>query len=78
MHALEDVLSVEREPWIKQQIKFGPTNKVTESFHNDSLVINVQLYRYDVRRVLVDIGNSVNLLTLEVLNKLGLDKKKSC
>lgn len=30
--------------------------------------------RYNVRRVLEDTGTSVNLLTLEVFNKLGLDK----
>lgn len=47
---------------------------VTESSHNDPLVVRVRLNRHEVKQVLVDTGSSVNLLTLEVYNKLGLDK----
>lgn len=54
--------------------KFELTNRVIETQHNDPLVISVRLNRYNVRRVLEDTGTSVNLLTLEVFNKLGLDK----
>lgn len=44
---------------------------MAESSHNDPPVVSVM---YEVKWVLVDIDNSVNLLTLEVYNKLGLDK----
>lgn len=54
--------------------KFELTNRVIETQHNDPLVISVRLNRYNVRQVLEDTGTSVNLLTLEVFNKLGLDK----
>lgn len=53
---------------------FGPSDMVTESSHNDPLVVRVRLNRHEVKQVLVDTGSSVNLLTLEVYNKLGLDK----
>ncbi|XP_021621524.1 uncharacterized protein LOC110621560 [Manihot esculenta] len=45
---IQDVLSIEQEIWTKQEIKFGPIDKVTELFHNDSLVISVRLNMYDV------------------------------
>lgn len=47
---------------------------MTETLHNDPLVISVRLNRYDVRQLLMDKSTSVNLLTLKIFNKLGLDK----
>lgn len=72
--APEDVLSVEQEPWTRQEVKFRPSDKVTETLQNGLLVISVRLNKYEVRQVFVDIGISINLLTLEVYNKLSLDK----
>lgn len=46
---------------------------MTESLHDDPLVINVRLNKYEVKQVLVDTGSSINLLTLDVYNNLGLD-----
>lgn len=42
--------------------------------HNDLLIVSIRLDRYDVKRVLMGTGSSVNLLTLKVYNKLGLNK----
>lgn len=70
----KDVWSVKQEPWTKQEIKFGLADRVTESLHNDPLIIRLRLNRFDVKRVLVDITSSLNLLTSEIFNKLGLDK----
>ncbi|KAG8633852.1 hypothetical protein MANES_18G141017v8 [Manihot esculenta] len=47
---------------------------LSEFFQNELLVVTIHLNRYEVRRVLVDTGSSVNLLPLDVFNKLGLDK----
>lgn len=47
---------------------------MTKSLHNDPQVISVRFNLYDVKRVLVDTDSSINILTLEVFNKLGLDK----
>lgn len=49
---------------------------MTEALHNDLLVVSVRLNGYDVRRFLMDIGSSVNLLILDVYSKLSLDKTK--
>ncbi|KAG8635625.1 hypothetical protein MANES_16G049870v8 [Manihot esculenta] len=70
----EDVLAVEQEPWVKQEVRFSSTDKTIEFFQKDSLVIKILLNSYEVRQVLVDIGSSVNLLILNVFNKLGLNK----
>lgn len=60
-HTSKDVLSLEQEPWIRQEVKFKMCDKVTETLHNDSLVISFILNRYDVRWVLVDTYSSINL-----------------
>ncbi|KAG8650351.1 hypothetical protein MANES_07G030402v8 [Manihot esculenta] len=56
------------------RVRFGPVDKAIRFFPNDLLVVKILLNRYEVRRVLVDTGSSVNLLILNVFNKLGLDK----
>lgn len=53
---------------------FGSSNRVAKSSYNGLLVISVRLNKYEVKRVLIDIGSSINLLTLYVHNKLGLNK----
>lgn len=45
----EDVLSIEKDPWVKQEVTFGSNNKVIGLPHNDSLVMNVRLNRYKVK-----------------------------
>ncbi|KAG8641014.1 hypothetical protein MANES_13G092290v8 [Manihot esculenta] len=62
------------EPWTKQEVRFRPVDKAIRFFHNDPLVVNIHLNKYEVRRVLVDIGSSIDLLTLNIFNKLDLDK----
>ncbi|KAG8662283.1 hypothetical protein MANES_01G082850v8 [Manihot esculenta] len=56
------------------EVRFDFVDKVVGFFQNDPLVIKILLNRYEVRQVLMDIGNSVNLLILNVFNKLDLDK----
>lgn len=60
----------------KKEVTLGQDDKMVESSHNNPLIISVTLNRYEVKRVLVDIRNSVNLLTFDVYNKLGLDKRR--
>ncbi|KAJ9162848.1 hypothetical protein P3X46_022590 [Hevea brasiliensis] len=38
------------------------------------MLINILLNRYMVQRVLINIGSSINLITLEVYKKLGFKK----
>ncbi|KAG8641015.1 hypothetical protein MANES_13G092480v8 [Manihot esculenta] len=70
----EDVLSVGQEPWTKQEVRFRPVNKAIRFFQNDPLVVNIHLNKYEVRQVLVDTGSFVDLLALNIFNKLGLNK----
>ncbi|KAG8633887.1 hypothetical protein MANES_18G145610v8 [Manihot esculenta] len=54
--------------------EFGPADKTIGFFQNNIIIVNIHLNRYEMRRVLVDTGSSINLLTSNVFNKLGLDK----
>lgn len=49
-------------------------NKVS-SPHSDLLVILAKMNRFVVKQNLIDTGSFENLITLEVFNKLALDKK---
>ncbi|KAG8643880.1 hypothetical protein MANES_11G076151v8 [Manihot esculenta] len=70
----EEKRSEHEELWAKQEVRFGPVDKAIGFFQNDPLVTSVRLNMYEVRRVLVDTCSSVNLLTLDVFNKVGLDR----
>lgn len=70
----EDVLFIHQELWGKQEVRFDPANKVVGFFQNDPSVIKVLLNWYEVRQVLVDTISYVNILILNVFNKLDLDK----
>lgn len=40
--AAEDILSVEQEPWVEQEVKFGPTDKAICLFQNNPIVISIR------------------------------------
>ena len=42
--------------------------------HHDSLVITLAIGECQIRRVLVDTGSSVNVLTLKPLQRMGVDE----
>lgn len=73
-HGIESsvhVLLVKNEAWSKTILTFGPEDKKITIPHNDPLV-SVKLNRYKVRKVLIDTGSSVNLITWDVSNKLWI------
>lgn len=53
---------------------FGLSDRVTEISNNDLLVVSTRLNKYEVKWVFINIGCLINLLTLDIYNKLGLDK----
>ena len=44
--------------------------------HNDALVVELVMEDFDVERILIDTGSSVNLLFLKTLLKMGISEKK--
>ncbi len=67
------VLSVEREALYLDTIIFSTEDyEKVKRPHSDPLVINILLNRYTMRRTLIDNGSSVNLINLEVYEKLIL------
>lgn len=55
-------------------ISFGPRDLQGISLpHNDALVIQAKVAGYDVRRVFVDSGSSVNVIFQEALDQMNLE-----
>lgn len=52
------------------------TDKVSTP-HFDPLVTSARTNKFIMKRILIDTGSSINLITLEVFEKLRLDKKKN-
>ncbi|XP_073152043.1 uncharacterized protein [Henckelia pumila] len=58
-------------------LSFGPEDlKGDSSNHNDALVIRVMVANYDVARIFVDSGSSVNVLFQEAINQIDLGQYK--
>lgn len=55
----------------KGEVRWGPANK---TIGYDLLAVEIVLNLYEIRRVLIDTGSFVNLFTLNIFNKLDLDK----
>lgn len=54
-------------------ISFGPRDLQDVSLpHNDALVIQAKIANYDVRRVYIDSGSSVNVIFQEALDQMDL------
>ncbi|XP_073153377.1 uncharacterized protein [Henckelia pumila] len=54
-------------------LSFGPEDlKGVSSNHNDALVIRAMVANYDVARIFVDSGSSVNVLFQEAINQMDL------
>ncbi|XP_073057183.1 uncharacterized protein [Primulina eburnea] len=55
-------------------ISFGPRDLQGVSLpHNDALVIQAKVANYDIRRVFVDSGSSVNIIFQEALDQMNLE-----
>ncbi|XP_073152355.1 uncharacterized protein [Henckelia pumila] len=58
-------------------LSFGPKDlKGVSSNHNDALVIRAMVANYDVARIFVDSGSSVNVLFQEAINQMDLGQYK--
>ncbi|XP_073138696.1 uncharacterized protein [Henckelia pumila] len=58
-------------------LSFGPEDlKGVSSNHNDALVIRAMVANYDVARIFVDSGSSVNVLFQEAINQMDLGQYK--
>ncbi|XP_073017729.1 uncharacterized protein [Primulina eburnea] len=56
-------------------ISFGPRDLQGVSLpHNDALVIQAKVANYDIRRVFVDSGSSVNIIFQEALDQMNLEE----
>ncbi|KAI3451162.1 hypothetical protein Pfo_007827 [Paulownia fortunei] len=55
-------------------IQFGPHDmKELQALHNDALVITATVTNFDVARVMINTGSSVNVLLYEAYKKMNLD-----
>lgn len=52
------------------------TDKVSTP-HFDPLVTSARTNKFIMKQILIDTGSSINLITLEIFDKLRLDKKKN-
>ncbi|XP_064963280.1 uncharacterized protein LOC135611572 [Musa acuminata AAA Group] len=59
---------------LEPEITFG-VKEVERSHHDDALVISIQVANTRVKRVMVDIGSSVDILYLDAFKKLSLTKE---
>ncbi|XP_073152688.1 uncharacterized protein [Henckelia pumila] len=58
-------------------LSFGPEDlKGISNNHNDALVIRVMVANYDVARIFVDSGSSINVLFQEAINQMDLGQYK--
>ncbi|XP_073153296.1 uncharacterized protein [Henckelia pumila] len=59
-------------------LSFGPDDLkvLSDTTHNDALVIRALVANYDVARIFVDSGSSVNLLFQETINQMDLGEYK--
>ncbi|XP_073131620.1 uncharacterized protein [Henckelia pumila] len=58
-------------------LSFGPEDlKGVSTNHNDALVIRAMVANYDVARIFVDSGSSVNVLFQEAINQMDLGQYK--
>ncbi|XP_013617876.1 PREDICTED: uncharacterized protein LOC106324459 [Brassica oleracea var. oleracea] len=56
------------------QITFSPDDAISVHLpHNDPLLIEVGIAKYDVAKVLMDTGSSVDLIFRDTLDKMGVD-----
>lgn len=58
-------------------ISFGPENlQGIATPHSDALLVTTTIANYDVARIFIDIGSSVNVLFKEVLDQMMLTNVK--
>ncbi|XP_050211638.1 uncharacterized protein LOC126661810 [Mercurialis annua] len=63
------IFAIERE--VTQEVSFGPEDGGhVRGPHNDALVIEAVIRNHQVKRILIDEGSSVNLLTLEAFKEM--------
>ncbi|KAJ8422673.1 hypothetical protein Cgig2_003217 [Carnegiea gigantea] len=64
------------KPLVGPIMTFGPEDMhPLQTPHNDALVIQLKIVTAMARRILVDIGSSVDIITLECLKKLQYNEK---
>lgn len=67
----DDVMIIQYEPFPEQVISFS--NKDFEGldpYHNEALVISLDVADNDVKRIIIDNGSSVNILFHHTLNRM--------
>jgi hypothetical protein len=63
--------------WSHTPITFTEADIKLVSFsHTDSMVITVHIDKWDVKRVLFDNGNQVEILLLSAFDQMGFDRKQ--
>ncbi|XP_073120239.1 uncharacterized protein [Henckelia pumila] len=73
---------IQQEPGMKDRpgpaLSFGPDDLkgLSDTTHNDALVIRALVANYDVARIFVDSGSSVNVLFQEIINQMDLGEYK--
>ncbi|KAG7548045.1 Integrase catalytic core [Arabidopsis suecica] len=71
------IAAPEDEQQSQDPITFTPQDaKRIQHPHNDAVVVELVMEDFDVERVLVDTGSSVNLLFLQTLDKMGISERK--
>ncbi|KAG2255681.1 hypothetical protein Bca52824_074975 [Brassica carinata] len=62
-----------KQPENDHQITFSPDDAAgIHLLHNDPLLVELGIAKYEVAKVLIDTGSSVDLIFLDTLNKMGV------
>ena len=71
------IFSFEKKPRLEPRITFTDLDLVGIHLpHEDALVVTLRIANFDIRRILIDNGSSVNVLFLSTLKKMDFDMRR--
>lgn len=71
------IFSFEKEPRVEPRITFTDQDLVgVHHLHEDDLIVSLRISNFDVRRILIDNGSSVNEVFPSTLKKMDFDMRR--
>jgi len=71
------IIESETNPQRERSITFSPSDFEGVVPHDDdSMVVTLQIFNWDVKKVLIDLGSSADILYYDAFEKIGLDPEQ--